>query len=349
MTTSWRPLRNGGSSGSGGKLITRSAVVTDSGRSRVHSAHARVTAGACSRSHSSMPPTTSTIGNSWNSSAVTTPRLPPPPRSAQNSSTVLFGVGAQQVAISGDHLDRRHVVGGQAEGAGVPGQAATEGVAGHGHVRGAAVHRSESVRGGSVHDVSPQGAAEAAGDSTVGVDADPRHLGELHDHDVGKRLGAERAGVVTGALRGDPQSGGRRRTDHGHDLVGVTREGDRCRSLVDGEVPGQSSRVVARVAGQVYAAGAQAAESRGAIAGAGVERCLEGHPNSFCSRPVPCLDAVGVATAHSKHDQHPDGWCGCSPENATQGGSKEARTAVDVHRAPSRMPARRWWRLPGRR
>ena len=41
ITTICRPLRNGGSSGSGGKLITRIEVVTESGGSRVHSAQAR--------------------------------------------------------------------------------------------------------------------------------------------------------------------------------------------------------------------------------------------------------------------------------------------------------------------
>src|SRR3546814_5381883 len=59
-TTLFRsPDRNGGSSGSGGKLMVRSDVVTDSGAVRVHSTQARVTAGACDRSQSSIPANTS--------------------------------------------------------------------------------------------------------------------------------------------------------------------------------------------------------------------------------------------------------------------------------------------------
>ena len=45
MTTTERPLRNGGSSGIGGRLITRSDVVTESGAVRDHCAQARTTSG----------------------------------------------------------------------------------------------------------------------------------------------------------------------------------------------------------------------------------------------------------------------------------------------------------------
>ncbi len=55
MTTICRPLRKSGSSGMGGKLMTRSDVVTSSGEVADQRAHSRTTPSAFWRSHSSMP------------------------------------------------------------------------------------------------------------------------------------------------------------------------------------------------------------------------------------------------------------------------------------------------------
>ena len=85
MTIS-RPRSSSGSSGSGGIRISRIAVVTSSGAPAAHSVQAVSTRSACDRSHIMIPAWTSVIGNSLNSIAVTMPKLPPPPRSAQNSS-----------------------------------------------------------------------------------------------------------------------------------------------------------------------------------------------------------------------------------------------------------------------
>ncbi len=64
----------------------RNAVVTSSGAEGPQAAHSRNTFSLSLMSQISMPAYAVAIGYMRNSSAVTTPKLPPPPRTAQNSS-----------------------------------------------------------------------------------------------------------------------------------------------------------------------------------------------------------------------------------------------------------------------
>ena len=67
--------------------MNRKEVVNSSGRPLwVSSRQACSTSSPATIGHHSSPPYTSLIGNSRSSIAVTTPKLPPPPRSAQNRS-----------------------------------------------------------------------------------------------------------------------------------------------------------------------------------------------------------------------------------------------------------------------
>jgi hypothetical protein len=84
--TRLRPRIISGSSGSGGSRSTRSEVVTSSGAAAAQSRQRRSTGSSSVASQASSPAYAVAIGNSANSSAVTTPKLPPPPRSAQNRS-----------------------------------------------------------------------------------------------------------------------------------------------------------------------------------------------------------------------------------------------------------------------
>lgn len=97
ITTTERPLRNGGSSGSGGKCITRSVVVADSGAVPVQAAHARATASVCRASHSSMPAWTVSYGSRSISSETTIPNAPDPPRTAQNTSGCSSGAALRML------------------------------------------------------------------------------------------------------------------------------------------------------------------------------------------------------------------------------------------------------------
>ena len=86
ISTTPRPRRKSGSSGSGGSCMIRIEVVTESGASAVHSRQACSTSRARSHGNSIMPAYTLRIGISSNSIATTAPKLPPPPRSAQKRS-----------------------------------------------------------------------------------------------------------------------------------------------------------------------------------------------------------------------------------------------------------------------
>ena len=57
---------------------------------------------------------------------MTTPKLPPPPRIAQNRSGFSVALARQHVAIGGDDVGRQQVVDGQAELAGQPAEAAAQ-------------------------------------------------------------------------------------------------------------------------------------------------------------------------------------------------------------------------------
>ena len=108
--------------------------------------------------------------------------------------------------------------------------------------------------------LDPDDAADRVGDRGV-------HRGGADDDDVVEALRGERAGVVAGALRGDPQAGLGGDADDRGDLGGGAGDGDRGGALVDGDVPGQSGGVVPGVPGQVDAAVAQAAEGGGGPVG----------------------------------------------------------------------------------
>ena len=187
-----------------------------------------------------------------------------------------LGVGASasartRAAVGDDQLDRGEAVGGQAVLAGVPADAAAEGVAGDADVGGGAVQDGHAVGGRGVDRGLPDGAALDADDAAGRVGDRGVHLGRADEDDVVEALGGERTGVVTGALRRDPEAGSAAARTTVGDLGGRAREGDGGRPLVDGDVPGEAGGVVPGVAGQVDAASEQAAEGVGggaAVAGA---------------------------------------------------------------------------------
>ena len=72
--------------------------------------------------------------------------------------------------------------------------------------------------GRGLHDVDPHGARLDPGGPGLRVDPDAAHLVGPQQHRVGQR--AERPGVVTGALGGDPQAASGRVPDGGRDVGG---------------------------------------------------------------------------------------------------------------------------------
>ena len=199
-------------------------------------------------------------------------------------------VGPDQPAVGGDDLDRGDAVGGQAELAGVPADAAAERVADDADVGRGAVQGGEPVRRDGLDDVDPQRAGTDPGGARGRVDRHLAHRGGADQHGVAQV--AERTGVVTGALRGDPQTGGRGGADHLDDLVGVGRVGHRRRVLRDGDVPRHPSGVVPGVAGQVDGAAAEQAQTLGGGGGLG------GHSWLLDGYAVRCLDRSRLRPAY---------------------------------------------------
>ena len=75
-----------GNGGPGGTVWNAKNPVALRERVGRNSRYAESTSSVCSSGHSVGPPTTSETGCAWKVNSVTTPKLPPPPRSAQNRS-----------------------------------------------------------------------------------------------------------------------------------------------------------------------------------------------------------------------------------------------------------------------
>ena len=154
----------------GGSWRMRPTEVTSSGVVSVQSRQAVSTRSERSQGQISQPAKTSSSGKSSNSIAVTTPKLPPPPRSAKKRSRLVGVVDAVELAVGGDELDRRDGVRGEAVLAGEPAHAAAERVARDADVRRGAVQRTRPCSAAGVTTSSQRDAGADAGLPSLGVD-----------------------------------------------------------------------------------------------------------------------------------------------------------------------------------
>ena len=230
-TTTERPARNGGRSGSGGRCMIRNEVVISSGALRVHSCQVRSTSAWRSYGHRNMPAYTSAYGYRRNSIAVTTPKFPPPPRSAQNRSAWSSAV-ARTSAPSG----------------------VTSSIAVTLFAARPCLRESQLRPPPSVYPTTPTSGEEpesgkrpcgVAASLTsshsvpactravcgLGVDLHAAHLLRRDQDRVLERR--DRRRVVPGALRGDLQPGADRELDHGAHVVRIGGQRDERGALVD--------------------------------------------------------------------------------------------------------------------
>ena len=181
-------------------------VLTSSGSVGAHSRKACSTAGASSPAKKMPPPNSEGTGTSSISSAVTMPKLPLPPRTAQNSS----GSDSAQTRRSRPSAvtisTAVHVVGGEAVLAAERAHAAAEGVADDADVGRRPAQPGQPELGGGLQDAVPLDAGLDAGDPPLGVDGDALHAAG-GDH---QRAGGVADRAVPGGLDGDARGRARR-------------------------------------------------------------------------------------------------------------------------------------------
>ena len=121
------PCQSSGRNGSGGALRRTTQTVSSSGASATKRAIAVEQLPGLVEGMTISPDSTSgPIGWSWNSNEVTTPKLPPPPRIAQNRSGFSVALARTQLAVGGDHVGGQQIVDRQAVLAAEPAEAAAQ-------------------------------------------------------------------------------------------------------------------------------------------------------------------------------------------------------------------------------
>ena len=152
-----------GTNSAGGAVTPTSAPPTSSGADCMKSRQWRTSSRPDSGANSIRPPsTTGPTGCRRYSSAVTTPKLPPPPRSAQKRSGFSSSLGAHEPAVGGHDLRREQVVGREAVLALEPAAAAAERQAGDPGRRDAPAGGRQAERLRRPVELGPEHAARGA-------------------------------------------------------------------------------------------------------------------------------------------------------------------------------------------
>ncbi|HEX5907413.1 MAG TPA: hypothetical protein VFY56_10390 [Propionibacteriaceae bacterium] len=165
---------------------------------------------------------------------MTTPKLPPPPRNAQNKSGLVVGVDADLPAVGREKLDRSYPVTGKAVPASVEAQAAAERVPSDADVGRLAVEGRKAKVGCARHDVFPEGAGAHPGAFPGFIDLNAAPASSAQQHGIGER--AERCCKMPSALCGNALAVGGRGTDHIADFMRATWDSDAGGLLVDQDI-----------------------------------------------------------------------------------------------------------------
>jgi len=188
--------------------------------------------------------------------AVATPKLPPPPRSAQKRS----GCESASTWRTSPSADPEQVVGGEAVLGHQPAETAAEREAGDPGRRDDAAGHREAVRGGRVVQLAPEHAAAGGHGRALPVDRDPLHLGQV-DHQAAVRHGTP-GDVVAAAADRDLQSRPAGELERRDDVGRRPAADDQGGPAVDEAVVHGPGRVVARVPGPEHGAGDPGGEIR---------------------------------------------------------------------------------------
>jgi hypothetical protein len=128
---------------------------------------------------------------------VTTPKLPPPPRSAQNRSAFWCSSRGHHATVGGDHLGCEQVVAGQAVAAGEVADPAAQGEPADAGGRDDPAGRGQPERGGGVVEPAPRRPAAGGRRPRGRVDVHRLHRREVDDDGVVR--GAEAGHAVPAA------------------------------------------------------------------------------------------------------------------------------------------------------
>ena len=169
---------------------------------------------------STRPATTSgPCGCAWNSNDVTTPKLPPPPRIAQNRSGFSVGARPAHLPIGGDDLDGAKIVGGKPMAARHPAEPAAEREAGDAGRRDDPAGHHEAQRLRRAIDVGPGGARLHAHAPGRRIDRDLLVGREIDHHAAIAQRGA--GDVVAAAADRQREATIARQPDAGGHVTGV--------------------------------------------------------------------------------------------------------------------------------
>ena len=167
------------------------------------------------------------MGATRNRNELTTPKFPPPPRSAQNRSGWSLADARTMSPVGGDYLGLEEVVDGEPVLAHEPADAAAEAEAADAGVAHDAARGGQTVGLGLVVDVAPQGTTLDVGRAVDGIDRHGAHRREVDDDPVVAHCGAGH--VVASASYGDLQvavAGEAHRRGH---VGGAAAAGDQSR------------------------------------------------------------------------------------------------------------------------
>ena len=178
---------------------------------------------------------------------MTTPKLPPPPRSAQNRSGCSLGAGGEHLAVGGDDLGGEQVVDRHAVAAHQPALTAAERQAGDAGGGDHAAGRGQPVEPGGPVVVAPGTPALRPRPCALAVDPDALHRREV-DHQAAVGDGASRPRCGRRRGRRSRGSCSRAELDGVDDVGGGVAAGDERRALVDQPVVDPAGLLVARLA-----------------------------------------------------------------------------------------------------
>ena len=179
---------------------------------------------------------------------MTTPKFPPPPRSAQKSSGFSRLARAHEPTVREDHVRADDVVAGEAVASHQPSEAAAEREAGDPGGRHSAAGRREAVRRGRVVELAPRRAAAGQRDPAHRIDDYVAHAAQV-DHQA--TVDAREAGrVVTAAAHSEGEIVGARELHRALDVARALADRDARGTTVDHAVPHGAPNVVVGRAGK---------------------------------------------------------------------------------------------------